>query len=122
MFYAWLTSSFALFALLFTVIGVYGLLSYQVTLRTPEIGLRMAVGATRFQIVVLILKRGAGLSLIGMTAGLITSAFLARILSNMLYNPHHASLRLLFGETLILGSVASLASVRSRPKRPSSWI
>ena len=111
MFYAWLTSGFALFALLLTAIGVYGLLSYQTTLRTPEIGLRLAVGATRFQIVILILKRGAKPSLIGMILGLISSVFLARILSTMLYNPHDVFLKLLVGETLVLGSVALLATL-----------
>lgn len=108
-FYAWLTSGFAIFALLLTAIGVYGLLSYQATLRTPEIGLRLAVGATRFQILLLILKRGAQPSLIGMIFGLVSSVFLARILSGMLYNPHHVFLKLLIGDTLLLGGVASLA-------------
>ncbi len=109
-FYAWLTSGFAIFSLLLTAIGVYGLLSYQTTLRTPEIGLRMAVGATRLQILLLILRRGAQPSLVGMGFGLISSVFLARILSGMLYNPHHhVFLKLLIGDTLLLGSVASLA-------------
>lgn len=108
-FYAWLISGFALFALLLMAIGVYGLLSYQVTLRTPEIGLRVAVGATRFQIVMLILKRGAQPSLIGMALGLITSAFLARILGGMLYNPQYVFLKLLVGDTLFVGGVGLLA-------------
>ena len=111
MFYAWLTSSFALFSLLFTAVGVYGLLSYQVTLRTPEIGLRFAMGASRLQIVVLILKRGAQLSFIGMTVGLVVSVFLARVLNNMVYNPEHVFLKVFAGEALLLGSVASLASL-----------
>ncbi|HEV2992143.1 MAG TPA: ABC transporter permease [Candidatus Angelobacter sp.] len=111
MFYAWLTSSFALFALFFTAVGVYGLLSYQVSLRAPEIGLRMAIGATRLQIVILILKRGTQLALIGMTLGLIVSAFLGRVLSNMLYNSNDVFLKLLVGEALLLASVASLASL-----------
>jgi putative ABC transport system permease protein len=108
-FYAWLTSGFAIFSLLLTSIGIYGLLSYQATLRTPEIGLRLAVGATRFQILLLILRRGAQPSLIGMVFGLISSVFLAKILSGMLYNPHHWFLKLLLGDTLLLGSVAALA-------------
>jgi predicted permease len=111
MFYAWLTSSFALFSLFFTAIGVYGLLSYQVSLRTPEIGLRMAIGATRFQIVALVLKRGAQLSLIGMALGLIISAFLGRILSSLLYNSNQVFLKLLVGEAFLLASVALLASL-----------
>lgn len=109
MFYAWLTSGFAIFSLLLTAIGIYGLLSYQTTLRTPEIGLRLAVGATRFQIVVLILKRGAKPAVIGMIFGLISSVFLARILSSMLYNPHFVFLKLLVGDTLVLGNAALLS-------------
>jgi hypothetical protein len=108
-FYARLTSGFALFALLLMAIGVYGLLSYQVTLRTPEIGVRVAVGATRFQILILILKRGSQPSLIGMAVGLISSAFLARILGSMLYNPHYVFMNLLVGDTLFVGGVALLA-------------
>jgi len=68
-----------------------------------------SVGATRFQILLLIVRRGAQPSLIGMVLGLISSVFLARILSGMLYNPHHLLLKLLIGDTLLLGSVASLA-------------
>ncbi len=109
MFYAWLISGFAIFSLLLTAIGVYGLLSYQTTLRIPEIGLRLAVGATRFQVVVLILKQGIQPSLIGMLLGLLGSLFLTRILSTMLYNPHHAFLKLFVGNTLLLGSTALLA-------------
>jgi putative ABC transport system permease protein len=108
-FYAWLTSGFAVFSLLLTAIGVYGLLSYQATLRTPEIGLRLAVGATRSQILLLIVRRGAQPCFIGMLFGLISSAFLARILSGMLYNPHHVFLKLLIGDAFLLGSVALLA-------------
>lgn len=108
-FYAWLTSGFALFSLLLMAIGVYGLLSYHVTLRTPEIGLRLAVGATRFQIVTLIMKRGSKPSLIGMVLGLIGSAFLARILGAMLYNPQYVFLNMLIGDTIFVGGVALLA-------------
>lgn len=108
-FYARLTSGFALFTLLLMAIGIYGLLSYQVTLRTPEMGIRVAMGATRFQIVALILKRGCRPSLIGMALGLISSAFLARILGSMLYNPHYVFLELLIGDTLFVGGVALLA-------------
>jgi|SRR5215831_590775 len=124
MFYAWLTSGFAIFSLLLTAIGVYGLLSYQATLRTPEIGLRLAVGATRFQILLLILRRGAQPCLIGMVFGLIGSVFLGRILSGMLYNPHSLFLKLLIGDVLLLGGVASLAlllaAARASTMEPSA--
>lgn len=108
-FYARLISGFALFSLLLMALGIYGLLSYQVTLRTPEIGLRVAVGATPLQIVILILKRGSKPSLIGMVLGLIGSAFLARILGAMLYNPQYVFLHLLIGDTIFVGGVALLA-------------
>jgi ABC-type antimicrobial peptide transport system permease subunit len=67
------------------------------------------VGATRFQILILILKRGSQPSLIGMAVGLISSAFLARILGSMLYNPHYVFMNLLVGDTLFVGGVALLA-------------
>ena len=65
-----LASAFGLLALTLACVGVYGLLAYSVAQRTREIGIRMAVGAPRTQVVALVLGRGARLMLIGMAVAL----------------------------------------------------
>jgi putative ABC transport system permease protein len=74
-FFSYLAGGFAGFALLLTMIGLFGLMSYQVAQRTREIGVRLAVGADRGQILLLILRRG--LLLIGLSVALGTVASLA---------------------------------------------
>jgi putative ABC transport system permease protein len=83
-FYSWLAGGFAVFALLLTVIGLFGLLSYQVTQRTREIGVRLAVGANRSQIVVLILRHGFVLTAVGLVLGAMMSAAVPRLVGNLL--------------------------------------
>ena len=80
-----LLSSFAAIALLLAAIGLYAVLSYMVVQRTHEIGLRMALGAQRGNVLKLILNRGMTLALIGVAAGICISAALTRFLSSMLY-------------------------------------
>ena len=84
-FYGWMTTSFAGFALLLTVIGLYGLLSYQVSRRTREIGVRIALGAQRANILSMVLKQGMLLSVAGLALGLVGAAAANRVLSGMLY-------------------------------------
>ena len=72
-------------SLILAVIGVYGVLSYAVTDRTQEIGVRMALGATQREIVRLILRRGLGLVAIGVLIGLTGAYALTRYLSSLLF-------------------------------------
>jgi len=83
-FFSSLVTAFAGFALLLTVIGLFGLLSYQVTQRTREIGVRLAVGATRRQILTFILGRGLNLTLIGLVTGAVISLLLPGLIRSML--------------------------------------
>jgi predicted permease len=83
-FFSSLVTSFAGFALLLMVIGLFGLLSYQVTQRTREIGVRIALGATRQQILTFILSRGLKLTLIGLALGGAGSLLLPRLIRSML--------------------------------------
>lgn len=80
-----LLSCFAGIALMLSAIGLYGLLSYMVVQRTLEIGLRMALGAQRADVLSMIVRRGLTLALIGLGAGLVISVMMTRLLSGMLY-------------------------------------
>ncbi len=83
-FFSSLAGAFALFALLLTLIGLFGLLSYQVAARTREIGVRMALGAQRGQILTLILRHGLTLTALGLVLGALGSLALHRLLASFL--------------------------------------
>jgi predicted permease len=72
-------------ALLLVVVGIYGVVSYAVGLRTQEIGLRMAVGATRRQILGLVLRDGMASAVIGAALGLGAAALLSRLMASLLF-------------------------------------
>jgi len=80
-----LLALFAAFALLLAVVGVYGLLSYTVTRRTSELGVRIALGANSGTIARLVLGQGSALVLAGVALGLIGSLLATRLLQAMLY-------------------------------------
>ncbi len=84
-FYATLLIVFAGVAALLAAIGVYGVLAYSVVTRTQEIGVRMALGAERAQVLALILRKGIALAAVGITLGVIGAAGAARYLQSMLF-------------------------------------
>jgi putative ABC transport system permease protein len=77
--------SFAVLALALTLIGLYGVVSHFVRRRTRDIGIRMALGAQRSDILTMVLRQGVVLSAIGAIVGLAGSMALTRILTNLLY-------------------------------------
>jgi putative ABC transport system permease protein len=77
--------SFAAAAILLAAIGIYGLVSYWVTQRTYEIGLRVAIGATRQRIVSMILAQGLRVALYGIAVGVIAALAATRFLASLLY-------------------------------------
>jgi putative ABC transport system permease protein len=77
--------SFAASAILLAAIGIYGLVSYWVSQRTYEIGLRVAIGATRKRIVSMILAQGLRVALYGVLAGVVMALAVTRFLSSLLY-------------------------------------
>jgi putative ABC transport system permease protein len=84
-FRTWLIGVFSIFALTLACLGIYGVIAYLVTQRYKEIGIRMALGATRANILQLILGRTFKLTALGIVAGLIAAFFLSRFLSSILF-------------------------------------
>jgi ABC-type antimicrobial peptide transport system permease subunit len=76
---------FASLALLLASVGVYGVISYIVAQRSPEIGLRMALGARPYEVLRLILASGGRLAVAGIAAGIVGAFALTRLMSSLLY-------------------------------------
>src|SRR5207244_5082773 len=82
---AGLVASFAVVAVVLAVIGIYGLVAYVVRLRTHEIGIRLALGATRERIFIELFGKGAQLVVIGLVAGLVTAVALRRLAATFVF-------------------------------------
>ena len=78
-------AAFSVLALLLASIGIYGVLAYFVTQHTNEIGVRLALGATPRNILLMIVKRGMGLTLLGISIGLAASFALTRLMTSLLF-------------------------------------
>ena len=102
--------AFAAAALLLAAIGIYGLMSYWVSQRTYEIGLRATLGATRREIVAMILAQGLRVSLYGVLAGIAAALLLTRFLSSLLYGVAAADALTFAAVTLLVLVVALLAT------------
>jgi predicted permease len=100
---------FAATALLLAAVGIYGVMSYAVTRRIHELGIRAALGASRQQIVGLVLRQGMLPAAIGMAAGLIAALALTRFMAALLYGVRPADPVTLVAVTLLLGAIALLA-------------
>ena len=77
--------TFAVTALLLALIGIYGVIAYSVAQRTQEIGIRMALGARRAEVVRMVVRQGVGISLAGIVVGLIGAVGLTRFMETLLY-------------------------------------
>jgi ABC-type antimicrobial peptide transport system permease subunit len=101
---------FAALALLLASVGIYGVISYVVGQRTHEIGIRMALGARRPDILRLILTGASRLALIGVAVGLVSALGLTRLMANLLYGVGPRDPLTFIAVPAILISVALLAS------------
>jgi len=109
-FQSWLLGFFAFFALVLTAVGLYGVLSYSVMQRSREIGLRMALGARKREVIRLVVGRGMLLALSGLGAGLVGSFLLVRLLTGLLFGVSSTDPLTFAGVTLALALVALAAS------------
>jgi putative ABC transport system permease protein len=108
--FGWMFSMFGAIALALASIGVYGVLSYAVSQRTQEIGVRMALGASRQNVFSLIVAHGAKLAAIGIVCGVIGAALVTRVVSSLLYNVTATDPLSFLSTAAFLGLVALLAS------------
>ena len=106
-----LTGAFATIALALAMVGLYGLLSYQVAQRTREIGVRMALGARRSDVFGMIVRRGVVLTGIGLVLGTVGSLGLARFLETMLFGVKATSQWVYAAAAAVLLVVATIASL-----------
>jgi predicted permease len=105
-----LLTIFAAIALVLAAIGIYGLMAYTVEQRTQEIGIRMALGAVRGDMLKLILAEGMRLALIGVVLGALMAYGLTRLLASLLFGVKAADVPTFVGVAAILSAVALVAA------------
>jgi len=101
--------AFAGLALVLGLVGIYGVLSFLVSRRTREIGIRIALGAQRRDVLWLIMKEGAKFSLIGITLGLVSALAIARLLGSQLYGVSPADPVTFLAAAILMTAVTFLA-------------
>ena len=104
-----LLSIFAGLAVTLAAVGLYGVMSYSVAQRTREIGIRMALGAQRADVLKLVVKQGMLLTGIGVLLGIGASLGLTRLISNFLFGVSATDAGTFVGLSILLFSVALLA-------------
>jgi ABC-type antimicrobial peptide transport system permease subunit len=100
---------FSVLSLLLAGVGLYGVIAYSVTRRTRELGVRMTLGASRGQVVGMVLRQASTLGLIGVGVGLVSSIWLTRFLRDLLYQIKPTDIPTMAGVAVFLIGVALLA-------------
>jgi len=104
-----LVALFALTALLLAGLGIYGVISYMVSERTREIGIRLALGASRKNILHAVLRQGLGLALTGAAIGLACALIVSRFMAGLLYGVRPTDPPTFIAVTIVLTVVAFAA-------------
>jgi predicted permease len=107
---AGLAMAFAAMALFLAALGIYGVKGYLVAARTPEIGIRMALGATSGKILTLVLREGATLTLVGLSLGMLLAFGAARVMSHALCGVDPVDPVSIAATLALLGAASLLAS------------
>jgi ABC-type lipoprotein release transport system permease subunit len=104
-----LSGFFGLLALVLACVGLYGLLSYEVSRRTREIGIRMSLGAHQRNVLKLVMRQGIALAIVGAVLGIGVALGVTRYLASMLYNVRASDPATIAGVTILLTLVALAA-------------
>jgi len=100
---------FAGFALMLAIVGIYGVISYSVAQRTNELGIRLALGASQFDVLRLVLSAGFRLALVGIAFGIVLSLVVTRFLSSLLFGVRATDLVTFSAISMLLIAVSLLA-------------
>ena len=106
---ATLVGAFGLLALLLAALGVYGLTSYTVSQRTHEIGIRLALGAQKRDVLTLVVRQGMSMVVLGVGIGLVAALSLTRVVESLLFDVRPTDPLTFVGVVLLLAAVALLA-------------
>jgi predicted permease len=109
-FAAIMLGAFAAFALILAIVGVYGVMSHLVTQGAHDIGVRMALGAERHRILLMVLRQGMELTVAGAVLGLIGAAVLTRVMASLLFGVSTTDLTTFTAVPVILIATAMIAS------------
>ena len=109
-FYTTILGVFASIALILAAVGIYGVISYAVSLRTRELGIRIALGASGRQVSGLVLQQGVGLAIAGVLIGGAGAYWLTRLLSKLLFGVSATDPLTFLGVAVVLTAIAAVAS------------
>ena len=109
-FYVLLLGAFAAVALILAAVGIYGVMSYSVSRRTQEIGIRMALGAETADVIKLVVRQGASLAVVGIVAGVVGALAVTRLMARLLYGIGSSDPITFTAVACLLGAVAVIAS------------
>ena len=108
---AYLLGFFGVIALTLATIGLYGVVSYSVSQRTREVGIRMSLGADAAAVMLMVLKGAMGVVGVGGIVGLAAAFALAQVIRHVLYGVGPWDLATMLGVPLVLGTVAAVAAL-----------
>lgn len=118
LFTMWLISCLAASALILALMGIYGFVSYSVGQRTQEVGLRIALGATRGNVILLIMRQSAALAIAGIGLGLVLGYVIAQFAKGLLFGVHPTN-PIVYGSTALLLLLVSLFGAYVPARRAS---